>query len=640
MTRIRQAPYGSWASPISAARVAGGSIGLSEVVVAGEAVYWSEARPGEQGRVVVVRRDRAGRRTEITPADYSVLSRVHEYGGGAFTVHDGAVLFVNLADQQIYRQRPGEAPQPLTAAPGCRFADLQVDPLRNRLLCVCEDHSATGEPVNTLVAVDLAAGGVVTLASGADFYAAPALSPDGRWLAWLSWNHPAMPWDSTELWLAPLADQGRPRPPERIAGGPDESVLQPRWGGDGTLYFVCDRSGWWNLYRWHGQRVEPLCPQPAEFGTPPWVFGQSSYVPAAAGTLYCGYCRDGLWQLARLHRDGRLEDIASPYSQIDGLQLAGDRVLFRGGAPDRPTALVVYDPRAGRFDELCTATTLDFDPAFIARPEPLRFASGDGAWAHGFYYPPTNPVFTAAADEKPPLLVIGHGGPTSATSTALNLQIQFWTSRGFAVVDVDYRGSTGYGRAYHQALDGGWGVVDVADCVAAASHLIGQGRVDGTRCAIRGKSAGGYSTLAALVFHDLFRAGASYYGISDLETLAADTHKFESRYLDRLIGPYPEARARYQARSPIHHLEGLRAPVIFFQGLEDKVVPPAQAECMVAALRARGLPVAYVTFANERHGFRQAANIERALAAELYFYGRVFGFTPAAAIEPVAIDNL
>lgn len=638
MSDPRGAPCGSWASPLGAEAVVSAGVGLGDSVLDGADSYWTEARPAQRGRVVLVRRRAGGSTEDLTPDGYSVLSRVHEYGGGAFAVHDGEAFFVNLDDQQIYCQSPGMQPVALTREDGLRFADLTVDPRRGRLLAVCEDHRASGEPVNTLVAVD-EQGVIATLASGADFYSSPAPSPDGGRLAWLSWNHPAMPWDSCELWLAELDAEGLPRVPQRIAGGPDESICQPQWNPAGELHFVSDRSGWWNLYRWRNDRAEPRAPRAAEFGLPHWVFAQSTYAFTDDGTLYCAYCVQGLWRLARLEPDGGLITLDTPWTRIDGLRASGDRLVFRAGAPDRPTAIVERDI-GGRLRELRRASAEAPDPGYLSRPESIRFPSEAGAEAHAFFYPPSNRDFRAPEGESPPLLVIGHGGPTSATSTALNPQIQFWTSRGFAVVDVDYRGSTGYGRAYHQALDGGWGVVDVADCVAAARHLIGQGRVDGARCAIRGRSAGGYSTLAALTFHDLFRAGASYYGISDLEILAGDTHKFESRYLDRLVGPYPEAREVYRQRSPIHHVERLNAPVIFFQGLEDKVVPPNQAERMVAALRDKGLPVAYIAFPDERHGFRHAANIRRALEAELYFYGRLFGFTPADVLAPVPIDNL
>lgn len=637
-------PYGSWPSPVSAEAIVQGGIGLGDIVLDGADTYWAEARPREAGRVVVVRCMADGRCVDCTPEGHSVGSRVHEYGGGAFTVVDGRIYYVNLSDQQIYHHRPDREPIALTAVADARFADLRWDAYRQRVLAVCELHHPQGEPENQLVAVAAGPDGSapVVLAKGADFYSSPTLSPDGRRLAWLSWNHPAMPWDSSELWLAELDAHGMPHEPRRIAGGPGESLFQPQWGADNTLYCVSDRTGWWNLYRCENGHLEPLCTMAAEFGLPHWVFGLSTYALADGDGLYCAYCEEGRWTLGRLQpgSEALLEPLVTPYTQIDGLRGAEGRWVFRAGAPDRATAIVEYAPHDGTFRELRRASEPLLSADAIAQPIPMRFPTHDGGQAHAFFYPPTHPEYHGPIGEQPPLIVIGHGGPTSATSTALNPQIQFWTSRGFAVVDVNYRGSTGYGRAYHQALNGGWGVVDVADCVAAARYLIEQGRVDPERCAIRGRSAGGYSTLAALTFHDLFRAGASYYGISDLEILARDTHKFESRYLEQLVGPYPEARETYRARSPIHHVERLAAPVIFFQGLEDKVVPPNQAEHMVEALRAKQLPVAYVTFPDERHGFRQAANIKRALEAELYFYSRVFGFPLADALEPVAIDNL
>ena len=640
MSRRRRAPCGSWPSPISAAAVAGGDIGLGECLVADGRRYWSESRPAEQGRVTILCRDSEGHVEDCLPGGDSAGSRVHEYGGGAFSVAGGALWFVNLDDQQIHCAVPGTGAQPLTAESGLRFADLRPDPARGRLLAVCEDHRGDGEPVNRLVAVDCDSGRVTTLVEGADFYSSPTLSPDGRSLAWLSWNHPVMPWDSTSLWQATLVSDGTPRHPRWVAGGPEESVCQPRWGPDGRLYFVSDRSGWWNLYRLDDGTAEALAPREAEFGQPHWVFGQSNYTFLADGTLWCSYCEQGLWRLARLDPEQGLEPVETPYTELDGLCADVNRLLLRAGAARRSTVLAEYNPASGQLDEWRWASPDLPAPGYLAEPEPMTFPTTDGARAHAFFYPPTHAEYEVPDDERPPLLVIGHGGPTSATRTALNLQIQYWTSRGFAVIDVNYRGSTGYGRAYHQALDGGWGVIDVADCVAAARHLIDRGRVDGERCAIRGKSAGGYSTLAALVFHDQFRAGASYYGISDLEILARDTHKFESRYLEQLVGPYPAARKRYRQRSPIHHIDGLDAPVIFFQGLEDRVVPPNQAEHMVEALRAKGLAVAYLAFPGERHGFRQADTVRRALEAELYFYARVFGFPLAENVTPVPIDNL
>lgn len=634
--------YGSWPSPVSADAIVQGSVGLGDIVLDGADTYWTEARPSDAGRVVIVRHVANGEREDCTPPEHSVGSRVHEYGGGAYTVAEGMIYYVNLHDQQIYRQRFDGPAVALTAQPNARFADLCWDSQRRRLLAVCEIHADQGEPANLLVAVSDDADGSepVVVVRGADFYSSPTLSPDSRHLAWLSWNHPNRPWDGTELWRAELDVAGWPQEAQLIAGGPQESIFQPQWGPDQRLYCVSDRSGWWNLYECQGQHLEPLWPMAAEFGLPQWVFAMSTYAINDDGVVYCAYCQEGRWSLGQLRPGQPLELLATPYTQIDGLRSYGDRLVFRAGAPDQMSAIVERNPLDGEWQTLRHAGESPLNAAAISRPVPMRFPTSQGAQAHAFFYPPTHPEYQGLPGELPPLMVISHGGPTAATRTSLNLQIQFWTSRGFAVVDVNYRGSTGYGRAYQQALNGAWGEVDVADCVAAAEYLIAQGRVDPERCAIRGRSAGGYSTLAALTFHRLFRAGASYYGISDLETLARDTHKFEARYLDQLVGPYPAARELYRQRSPIHHIDRLDAPIIFFQGLEDQVVPPNQAEVMVAALRAKGLPVAYVTFAKERHGFKQAANIKRALEAELYFYAQVFDFKLDEAIEPVLIDNL
>ncbi len=634
--------YGSWPSPVTADAIVQGSVGLGDIVLDGADTYWTEARPSDAGRVVIVRHVANGEREECTPLEHSVGSRVHEYGGGAYTVAEGMIYYVNLHDQQIYRQRFAGPAVALTAQPNARFADLCWDGQRRRLLAVCEIHADQGEPENVLVAVSGKADGSepVVLASGADFYSSPTLSPDGQHLAWLSWNHPNRPWDGTELWRAELDVAGWPQKAQAVAGGPQESIFQPQWGPDQRLYCVSDRNGWWNLYECQGQHLEPLWPMAAEFGLPQWVFAMSTYAINDDGVVYCAYCQEGRWSLGQLRPGQPLEPLATPYTQIDGLRSYGDRLVFRAGAPDQMSAIVERNPLDEVLQTLRHAGESPLAVEAISRPVPMRFPTSQGAQAHAFFYPPTHPEYQGLPGELPPLMVISHGGPTAATRTSLNLQVQFWTSRGFAVVDVNYRGSTGYGRAYQQALTGAWGEVDVADCVAAAEYLIAQGRVDPERCAIRGRSAGGYSTLAALTFHRLFRAGASYYGISDLETLARDTHKFEARYLDQLVGPYPAARDLYRQRSPIHHIDRLDTPIIFFQGLEDKVVPPNQAETMVAALRAKGLPVAYVTFAEERHGFKQAANIKRALEAELYFYARVFNFSLAEAIEPVPIDNL
>ena len=636
------APYGSWASPISADLIVGETIGLGAPALDGAYAYWTEARPAEAGRVVLVRcrvDDASATPEDVTPAPYNVRSRVHEYGGGAFLVDGGRIWFVNFADQRIYGHAPGEPPTPVTAAGDWRFADLCFNRRRNRLIAVREDHGAPGEPKNEVVAVALEDGAVSVLAGGHDFVAAPRLDVAGGRLAWLAWDHPNMPWDGTELRLADLDGAGQPAAARVVAGGPAESIFQPEFSANGALHFVSDRTGWWNLYRAGPDGDQALCTMAAEFGQPQWVFAMSSYALDGDGRPVAAWTRDGLWQLGAIEA-GAATAFVLPYDAVSGVCAAAGKVLFLGAAPDRDAAVVLYDRAGGRHRVLRRAASAALDASYIARPRPLSYPTSDGATAHAFYYAPTNRDFAAPPGTRPPLMVRGHGGPTGASSPALNLQIQYWASHGFAVLDLNYRGSTGYGRPYREALYGNWGVADVDDAVAGARHLVAEGLADADRLAIRGGSAGGYTALAALAFRDTFSAGASHYGIGDLAALAADTHKFESRYLDRLVGPLPAAAAIYRARSPLHHTAGLDCPVIFLQGLDDRIVPPNQAEAMVAALQAKGLPVAYLAFAGEGHGFRKAENVKRALEAELYFYGRVFDFMPADAIEPVDIANL
>ena len=633
-------PCGTWTSPVTAASISAGSMRLGSVFMDGESRYWLEGRPQEGGRNVLVRSTVAGVFEDLTPAPYNVRTRVHEYGGGACLVAEGEIFFIHDADQRIYQKPMGASPRALTDEGARRYADLVVDKTRRRLVCVCEDHSAGGEPVNTIIAVGLDGGEVNTLASGHDFYSNPRLSADGSWLSYLVWDHPRMPWDGTELFVSPLADNGDAGEPTLIAGGVSESVFQPEWLADGDLCFVSDRSGWWNLYRSNGESDVNLFPVEAEFGRPQWVFGMRTYGFTGDGRLLAACCRKGAWELHLVDPDtGTVEPVVLPFSDIEDISVSGNAATLLAGAPDRPTAVVALDVSDGSWEVLRTSAVLDLNHAFVSLPEPVRFETAAGQHAHGFYYPPKNPNATPPENEKPPLIVIGHGGPTGATSTTLRLPVQYWTTRGFAVFDVNYRGSTGYGRAYRTALYGMWGVADVEDCVHAARYLARQGLADHDRLIIRGGSAGGYTALAALTFHDVFKAGASYYGIGELEALAKDTHKFESHYLDQLIGPYPDCRDVYAARSPLNHADKLTCPVIFFQGLEDKVVPPNQAEMMVGALKKKRIPVAYLAFEGEQHGFRKAETIRRTLEAELYFYGRVFGFTPDGEIEPVEIMN-
>jgi len=639
----RIAPYGSWRSPVTSDLIASSTIGLDQIVLDGEDVYWTEMRPAEGGRYVVVRHAPDGRTEEVTPAPYNARTLVHEYGGGAFAVVGGAVYFSNFADQRLYRQAPGASPEPLTPAGARRYADSALDARRGRIICVCEDHTDPGRwAVNTLVSVDLrrTAPGRV-LVSGNDFYSNPRLSPDGLHLCWLTWRHPNMPWDGTELWVAAIGEDGALHGAERVAGGEAESIFQPEWSPSGVLHFVSDRSGWWNLYRWQAGRIAPLCEMEAEFGAPQWVFGMSTYAFESPEHIICAYKRQGTWRLARLGAASRaLQAIETPYSEIWSLRVAARRAVFGAGSPEAFDAIVRLDLRTGRREALRRATRAAVDPGYVAVPQAIEFPTEGGKTSHAFFYAPRNRDFAASPGEKPPLLVVSHGGPTGAAPSSLKLGIQYWTSRGFAVLDVNYGGSTGYGRRYRERLNGQWGIVDVDDCANGARDVAAQGLVDPERLAIRGGSAGGYTTLCAVTFRAVFRAGASHFGIGDLEVFVHDTHKFESRYLDRLIGPYPERRDLYRARSPIHFVDRISCPMILFQGLEDKIVPPNQAELMVQALRAKGLPVAYVAFEGEQHGFRQAAHIKRALDGELYFYSRVFGFPLADPVEPVLIENL
>ena len=640
MTSI--AAYGTWTSPITTASLVADSVRLGGIALDGGRAWWLEGRPSEGGRNVLVCRDANGNVRDAVPPPFNVRTRVHEYGGGAFAVDGARIWFVNFDDQRIYQCESGGSPRPLTADGPWRYADLKLDAVRGRIVCVRETHGDDlDEPVNALVAVDLADGNVEVLEQKHDFYASPCMRADGGALAWIVWDHPDMPWDASELWLSELDGDGALVAPRRLAGGDGTSVFQPAFRDDGALFFVSDPHGWWNLQRWDGESTLAVHSMQAEFARPQWQFGMSTYGFDASGRIVACYAQDGFWHLVRLDDDGvSLEAIDAGFTDVQAISVAGAKVLVVAGSATRAAAVAMLEPDSGAVEVLRASAARDFSEDYVSPPEAVEFPTGDGARAHAFYYAPRNPGYRAPDGERPPLIVISHGGPTGATSATLSLPIQFWTSRGFAVLDVNYRGSTGYGRAYRELLDGNWGIADVEDCINGARHMARNGRADAERLVIRGGSAGGYTTLAALAFHDVFAAGACYYGVSDLETLATDTHKFESRYLDRLIGPYPQARDVYVARSPIHAAQRLSCPVIFFQGLEDRVVPPSQAERMVQALRDKGLPVAYLAFEGEQHGFRKSETIERTLQAELRFYARVFGFQQADDIPEVEIDNL
>lgn len=643
MTQKQTAPYGSWKSPITSDLITSGTISLGNIRLDGQDVYWTEGRPAEGGRSVIVRRTPDGKTTDITPPPFNARTRVHEYGGGAYVVHHGTVYFSNFDDNRLYRCGAGQQPQAITAEGPWRYADFVVDEPRKRLVSVREDHSNPDqEAVNTLVAIDLTSGHQRILVSGNNFYAAPRINPDGSTLSWMTWNHPNMPWDGSELCTGSIEANGDVSDSRQVAGGQKESIFQPEWSPDGTLYFASDRTGWWNIYRpGRESNSEVLVEMDAEFGTPAWVFGMSLYAFQSASTIACivGYGdHDGLATIDT--RDRSFHPIQTSYSELSDIQAHGAEVVFLGGSPAEPTAIVQMDIASGKNQVLKRGSDLTLDKDYLSMPESIEFSTENGLTAHAFYYPPHNEDFQAPASELPPLIVRSHGGPTGATSTSFSLSIQYWTSRGFAIADVNYGGSAGYGRAYRERLNGQWGVVDVDDCVNAARHLVDKGLADPDRLIIVGGSAGGYTTLSALAFRNTFKAGASHFGLADLIPFVNDTHKFESRYLDGLIGPYPERADLYRERSAINSTDQLSSPMILFQGMDDKVVPPNQAELMVEALRKKGLPYAYVAYEGEGHGFRKAENIKRTLDGELYFYSRIFGFNLAEPVEPVRIENL
>jgi dipeptidyl aminopeptidase/acylaminoacyl peptidase len=640
------APFGSWKSPISSDLIVAETVGAGAITPAGEDIYWLEIRFVDAGRYVLVKRSKDGSINDITSSPFNVRTRVHEYGGGAYTILDGTVYFTHFTDQRLYRLIPGEEPQAITPEIAFRYADFTYDRLNTRLICVREDHTKSDvDAENTLVSIPLSdklpGDGGKILISDNDFYSNPRISPDGSQLSWLTWNHPNMPWDGTEVWVGKIEADGSISNHQKVAGGVDESIFQPEWSPDNILYFVSDRTGWWNLYRWDRGEIEAVYPMQAEFAFPQWIFGSSAYGFSSKDKLVCIYTQEGTAHLASIDLTKQtLHEISTPYTSLWGLRVQAEDIFFAGGSPVESPALIHMNLSNGSHEVLKRTTNLTIDPGYLSLPETIEFLTEGGLTAFAFYYAPRNKDFSGLEGEKPPLLVMSHGGPTGATDTTLNTEIQYWTSRGIAVLDVNYGGSTGYGRAYRQRLNGQWGVVDMDDCVNGARFLVSRGVVDENRLAITGGSAGGYTTLCALTFRDTFKAGASHFGIGDLETFVQDTHKFESRYLDRLVGPYPEFKAVYQARSPIRYIDQLSTPMILLQGLEDKIVPPNQAEMMFAAVKAKGIPVAYLPFEGEQHGFRQAKNIKRALDAELYFYSRIFSFDLADPIDPVEIVNL
>jgi dipeptidyl aminopeptidase/acylaminoacyl peptidase len=636
------AAYGSWRSPITAEILVKAKVHFGEACLDGETLYWVETRPEENGRNVIVARTANGNLHDVLPPPYSAQSRVHEYGGGAFLASAGIVYFSNLEDQRIWKISLDRMPSAVTGGRDLRFADFAHDHRRNRLIAVCEDHSDAGVGItNRIVQVDLGSGQVRALVEGADFYSTPRISPDGSRLSWLSWNHPHMPWDTTALFVARFASDGSLEPHRKVAGGHEESIFQPTWSPNGSLWFVSDRTNWWNLYYESDGLINSVLPMEAEFGEPQWEFGLTTYAFEPNGKLLARYTRAGEWHLMRIDPfSGTSQPIALPYTNVASIQVGNGVAFTHVGSATEPEALATIDLASGSCRVIRRSSPFRPDPGYTSVPESIEFPTEGGATAHAFYYPPTNSDYSGPEHEAPPLLVTVHGGPTAAASTQFRLSVQYWTSRGFAVCDVNYGGSTGYGRAYRNRLRHSWGVVDVADATNAALFLSEAGKADRRKLIVRGDSAGGYTVLACLTFGDVFLCGTSYFGVSDLTLLRRDFHKFESRYLDWLVGAYPQEQDRYKQRSPREHLSRLNRPLLLLHGEADTVVSPNQAVLMANSIAEKGVPVAHVAFRDEEHGFRKASNIVRAYEAELYFYSRLLGFQLADPIEPVFIHNL
>jgi len=634
-------PYGSWKSPITSDLITSESVALDQVHIYDGIVYWLERRPMESGRSVIVSFSNNTTK-DMLPPPFNARSRVHEYGGGVYCVCKHGIFFVNDADQDIYRVEHSSNPQRITDMENVRFAELCFDSLHNRILCVCEDHyNSDTEPVNSLVSIDLATGAMTTLHQGYDFYSNPRINHDGSKLAWLCWYHPDMPWDSTELWLADVNEQGLPANPLHVAGGESTSIFQPEWSPENILYYVTDESGWWNLARHDETGSIAVTTMKSEFGLPQWVFGQTTYAFNGNNTAFCTHITDGIGHLSLIDLDTlAISNIETPQNSFVSICADESTVCFIAASESTFTQVIKLNTDNLESAVIASSCNISIDDGYISRGQSFCFETRNADKAYAIYYPPANRENEAPEGELPPLIVLCHGGPTGMADASLDLRKQYWTSRGFAIVDVNYSGSTGYGRNYRDRLEGKWGVREVEDVCDAANYFADKGIVDKNRLVIKGSSAGGYTVLAALTFHNTFSCGASYYGISNLESLIADTHKFESRYTDQLIGSYPEHRQLYYDRSPINFVDQLSCPVIFFQGMEDKVVPPSQAEKMATALKNKGIAVSYVSFENEQHGFRHASTIKAALDSELYFYSVILGFNLADKAARIRIDNI
>lgn len=633
---MQRKPYGTWPSPITADTILSEFVGFSALKFVEGRYYWLEGRAQEGGRSVVVEHSNGNRR-DITPAPLNIRSRVHEYGGGAYALSEITAYAVNHVDQDIYAidLHTAEIVRLTKSGPEERFGGLIWDSHQQRLITIRERHGFSDEPVNDLAQIDVNTGSITSLYSGHDFYSSACLSKDGRQIAFVVWDHPNMPWDGTQLITATLDPEGRTGIETVVAGSRDESIFQPLWIGNDRLLYVSDATGFWNLYCYSDSEIHCILPDDAEYGLPQWGLGITNFVSLSEHHVIAQRIHEGVSELVTVNIDQCTRSpLMADYSSYQSLTRTTRGIAFIGGNHNDVAEVAELDVTSGNINMISKQGVVNFPQGTFSPPSTIRYKTNDGAIGYGNFYPPAHPDWQGDDGELPPLLVMSHGGPTGAASRDLSMRTQYYTSRGWAVLDVNYGGSTGFGRAYRERLNGNWGTVDVNDCVAGVSHLATHHLIDINRVAIRGGSAGGYTTLAALVFTNVFRAGASHYGIGDLRALAEDTHKFESRYIHALVD-----EADIQARSPINHIERLNCPTIFFQGREDRIVPPNQSELMYEALKAKGIPVCYLLFENEGHGFRRAENAKRSIEAEYLFFAKVFKFQPADDLPAITVEN-
>jgi dipeptidyl aminopeptidase/acylaminoacyl peptidase len=624
------AKYGSWLSPINAKIISEETVTFSEINLKDGTVYWLELRPWQKGRVALMSYNKMLKK-ELLPEKYSVKSKINEYGGGALLVTKNKIYFVNYDDQQIYCREQNGSIKKITSIDNVRFADGCFNYQDESLYYVMEDHRDK-KVKNSIVKITVD-GCVKEFAAGNDFYSNPRISPDGKELAYITWNHPNMPWDGTELWVVDLTSGQK----KLIAGGVSESVLDPKWSPDGQLYYVSDRNGWWNLYR--AKSLEPVVKIEGEFVLPPWELG-SSLIGFSGKDIYCSYVQNAVNKFLRIFPNDNIRFRNLPFTRIDGLAADKNYVALIAVSPQLPISIILFDKKTDKFKIIRRGSTVKIDPQNIAEPISIEFPTTNGQKAYAFYYAPKNKNYKAPKDELPPLIVMCHGGPSYHVTPSYSWNILFWTSRGYAVVDVNYGGSTGYGKAYRERLNGQWGIVDVDDCTNAAIYCVEHGLADKNRLAIEGGSAGGFTVLSSMIAKNNFKVGANYYGVTDLLLMLKETHKFESNYFDKLIGPFPLCKQLYIERSPVNNIDKIKNSVIIFQGGKDAIVPPSQSQIIYDSLVAKKIPTAYLLFKDERHGFDIAENIQKALEAQLYFFSKIFKIKLVDKIEPIKIDNL